>query len=186
MITIATFDIETTHLSADFGVILCAVVKDSSPSSKAVVLRGDKLNPRWKTHRSFDKHLVVKLRAELEKYDVLIAHNGLKFDLPFIRTRMAKWGLAPLKDFKIVDPVQLARNKLRMSYNSLAKLAGFLGVNSKTDVTGDMWLRAALDGDIESMDYISTHCEEDVRTLERIVDAVKGYSSAFNAWGSGR
>jgi uncharacterized protein YprB with RNaseH-like and TPR domain len=190
MITIATFDIETTHLSADFGVILCAVVKASTPPdskpTKPVILRQDELNPDWDKKRSNDRELSIALRRELEKYDVLIAHNGLKFDLPWIRTRLSKWKLAPLKDIKIVDPVQLARNKLRMSYNSLDRIAEFLGVNSKTEVTGDMWLKAALDGDRRAMNYICAHCVEDVLTLERIVDAVKSYSTAFNAWGSGR
>ncbi len=48
------------------------------------------------------------------------------------------------------------------------------------------WLRAALDGDRKAMDYIVEHCVEDVMTLERIVDAVKTYSTAFNSRGSGR
>jgi uncharacterized protein YprB with RNaseH-like and TPR domain len=190
MITIATFDIETTHLSADFGVVLCAVIKASTPPdskpTKPVVLRQDDLNADWNTCRSNDRELIRATCDELDKYDVLIAHNGLRFDLPFLRTRAAKWGLQPLKEWKIVDPVQLARNKFKFAYNSLDRIAEFLGVNSKTEVTGDMWLKAALDGDRKAMNYICKHCVEDVFTLERIVDAVKGYSSAFNAWGSGK
>ena len=130
--------------------------------------------------------MLRSLLDALNDYDVLIAHNGLKFDLPFIRTRIAKWNLPALPEKKLVDPVQLARNKLRMSYNSLDKLASFLNVNSKTDVDANAWLRAALDGDRKAMDYIIEHCIEDVLTLERIVDAVKSYSTAFNSWGSGR
>lgn len=186
MITIATFDIETTNLHADFGVILCAVIKASDKNARPVVLRGDDVNPHWKTRRSDDKELVKAIRDELDQYDVLIAHNGLKFDIPFIRTRLAKWGLKGLPDKKLVDPVQLARNKLRMSWNGLDRVAEFLRVNSKSEVTGDMWLRASLDGDRKAMNYIVKHCIEDVRTLEKIVDAVKGYSTVFNSWGSGR
>lgn len=190
MITAATFDIETSHLCADFGIVLCAVIKANTPPgmapAKPVILRGDDLNPRWKTRRSDDSDIIEAIRSHLEKYDVVVAHNGLKFDLPFIRTRIAKWRLDPLKELKIVDPVQLARNKLRMSFNSLDRLAEFLGVNSKTDVSGDLWVRAALDGDRRAMTYITTHCVQDVLTLDRIVDAVKNYSTAFNAWGSGR
>ena len=36
------------------------------------------------------------------------------------------------------------------------------------------------------MNYIGEHCIEDVNTLDSIVDMVKPYSTAFNAWGSGR
>ena len=69
-----------------------------------------------------DKPVVRSLLDALNYYDVLIAHNGLKFDLPFIRTRLAKWNLKPLPEKKLIDPVQIARNKLRMSGNSPASL----------------------------------------------------------------
>ena len=51
-----------------------------------------------------------------------------------------------------MDPVQLARNKLRMSFNSLSAIANFLGFNSKTEGKGDLWLQAALDGRTEALD----------------------------------
>ena len=73
-----------------------------------------------------------------------------------------------------------------MSGNSLDKLASFIDANSRTPVRGDAWLRAALDGCRKSMNYIVEHCIEDVNTLDSIVDMVKPYSTAFNAWGSGR
>lgn len=186
MIKIATFDIETTHLAADFGIILCAVIKAHEKSAKAIVLRADELNPDWDKRRSNDKAIVHQLRRELEQFDVLVAHNGLRFDLPFLRTRLARWNLAPLRDIKLIDPCRISRNKLRMSYNSLDKIGAFLGVNSKTPVSGELWVKAALDGDRRAMNYIVEHCVEDVETLTNIVDAVKPYSTAFDSWGSGR
>jgi len=76
--------------------------------------------------RSNDKPVVRSLLDALNDYDVLIAHNGLKCDLVFIRTRLAKWNLKPLPEKKLIDPVQIARNKLRMSGSSLDKLASFI------------------------------------------------------------
>lgn len=122
---------------------------------------------------------------ELEKYDIWIAHNGAKFDVPWLRTRLAKHGMKPLPSNKLLDPVQLARNKLKMSYNSLDKIASFLGVNTKTDVESEHWLRASLDGDRESMDYVVEHCVQDVLTLEKIVGVIKNYSTNLNTYGSG-
>lgn len=186
MIKIATFDIETTHLAADFGIILCAVIKAHEKGAKPIVLRGDQLNPQWSTRRSCDKAIAKRLAEELSAFDVLVAHNGTRFDIPFIRTRLARWSLRPLPEIKLIDPCKISRAKLRMSYNSLDKIAGFLGCNSKTDVTGEMWVRAALDGDRKAMDYIVDHCVEDVETLTGIVDAVKPYTTVFNTWGSDR
>jgi uncharacterized protein YprB with RNaseH-like and TPR domain len=183
VITICTFDLETTSLNADFGVLLCSVIKPSH--GKAVILRADQINKKWDTKRSDDSAIVKATCEELNKYDCWVAHNGARFDVPFLRTRIAKWRLPPLVDAKLIDPVQLARNKLKLSYNGLERIADFLGVNTKTTVDGQKWLEAALDGNRKAMGYIVEHCVEDVLMLEKIVDSVKHYSKTFNSWGSG-
>lgn len=179
------FDIETSHLQADFGIVLCACIK--ADGEKVITFRGDKLIPGWSKKRSDDGPLVQAVALELDKYDVWVAHNGRRFDIPFLNTRLIKAGYKPLRTPKVlIDPVELARNKLRMSYNSLEKLAQHLGCNSKTDVDPNQWLRAILDGDTKAMNYIVEHCREDVVTLEFVVDKVKELSSGYNHWGSGR
>lgn len=179
------FDIETTHLCADFGIVLCACVKPDGGDT--ITFRGDKLIPGWKSKRSNDALLVAKVAEELSKYEIWVAHNGKRFDMPFLNTRLLRAGLKPLINPKVlVDPVELARNKLRMTYNSLEKLATHLGVNSKTDVDPAMWLAATLDGDVTALDYIVDHCQQDVVVLEHVTDKLKDLSSGFNGWGSGR
>ncbi|HUD82600.1 MAG TPA: ribonuclease H-like domain-containing protein, partial [Candidatus Saccharimonadales bacterium] len=132
-----------------------------------------------------DDSLTVKaIVQELAKYDIWIAHNGAKFDVPFLRTRLLAHRLPPLNTPKLVDPVQLARNKLRLSYNSLDRIAEHLGCNSKTKVSQKRWLAATLDGDIAAMDYIVKHCVEDVRTLDQVVGRIKTYAGQLNSWGS--
>jgi len=182
-VTCCVMDIETTNLNADFGIILCGVIKPANGKPK--VFRGDKLNPNWDRKRSDDKDVVKALVEELEKYDIWIIYNGLKFDIAFIRSRLLKHGLSPLGNKKLIDPVQLARNKLKMSYNSLEKVANHLGCNSKTEIDPDMWLKAALDGDRKAMSQIVVHCIEDVLTLEKVANQLKVYSSVFNSQGSG-
>lgn len=182
-ISCCCFDLETTNLSADFGVVLCGVIKPADGTCK--VFRADKLNPKWLTTRSNDKRVVQAIVQELSQYDIWIAHNGNRFDVPFLRTRLAKWGLEALPAKKLIDPVFLARNKMKMSYNSLKSLAQFLGVDSKTEVSGDYWLQAALDGNTRAMTYIVDHCVQDVLVLEKVVKSLKAYSTTYNAWGSG-
>ena len=71
---------------------------------------------------------------------------------------MLAHGMEPLPTKKLIDPVLLARNKLRMSFNSLNQVANHLGVNSKTEVEPRQWLAAALDGSKKAMRYIVEHC----------------------------
>jgi uncharacterized protein YprB with RNaseH-like and TPR domain len=178
-------DIETFNLSADFGIIFCGVIKEEGKKPK--VFRHDHLCKTWKTRRSDDSNVTRVIAEEMSKHPIWIAHNGKRFDLPYINTRLLRNGMKPLMAPKVlVDPVELARNKLRMSYNSLDKIAALLGCNSKTEVDPDVWNKAAFDGCTKSMDYIIAHCIEDVITLEKMVDKLKELSTGFNSYGSGR
>jgi uncharacterized protein YprB with RNaseH-like and TPR domain len=165
---------------------------ESAPSSSgdgfldlARVFRADRLNRSWHKRRSDDRAVLRGIVKELEQYDIWVAHNGQRFDVPFLRTRLLAWGLPALANKKLIDPVLLARNKLRMSFNSLEQVANHLGVNSKTTVEPRQWLRAALDGDIRAMNYITEHCIQDVHVLERVIGALKAYSGTYNTYGSG-
>jgi uncharacterized protein YprB with RNaseH-like and TPR domain len=177
MIEACSFDIECTSLNADFGIVLCAVIKPSGGAPK--VFRGDQLNKKWDTKRSDDS-----AAEELAKYDILAAHNGARFDMPFLRTRMMRWGMPPMPKPKIVDPCQILRQQFKLSSNSLDRSTSFLGFNSKSPVEGNMWLQASLDGNRKAMNYIVKHCVEDVLMLEKMVREIKGYCSSFNGWGS--
>ena len=183
MISTCCFDLETSSLNANFGIVLCAVLRGSD-KKRPIVLRGDTYEA-WASNRSNDSDLVGSIADALSCYDVLVAHNGARFDIPFLRTRMARWGLPAFPNKKVVDPVQLARNKLRMSSNSLAALASLIQAGEKTVVDANMWLEASLDGNKQAMDYIVKHCIRDVEILEKVADAVKPYCSAFNTYGSG-
>ncbi len=182
MIGSACFDLECSSLQADFGIILAAVIK--TPFNKPMIFRSDKLNPKWAKARSDDSAIVSAVADELRKYDILVAHNGVDFDLPFLRTRLMIHKLPPLPDFKIVDPVKIARKNLRLSSNRLVRIASMLGVNHKKIVEGPVWMRAILDGDRKAMDQIADKCVSDVETLEAIIDYLKPYTSMFNSWGS--
>jgi uncharacterized protein YprB with RNaseH-like and TPR domain len=183
MLRQACFDLETSTLDASFGVLLCAVIKE--PGQAPLVLRADELNKNWTKGRSDDSAIVRATADALAAYDLLAAHNGKMFDLPFLRTRLARWGLPPFPDKKFLDPYLLARNKFRLRSNSLDAISDLIDANIKTRVSPQLWARAAYDGDREAMDAIVDHCVRDVEMLERVFDLVKGYSTAINTQGSG-
>lgn len=159
-----SFDLETTNLNANFGVILCACIKPFD--GKVKTFRGDAYKS-WKDRRSDDSELCRAIYKELEQYDIWIAHNGNNFDVPFLRTRLMKAGVRMVQP-KLVDPVRLSRRYLKLGYNSLEQVAGHFGIYGKTTVAGDHWMRASLDGDRKSMNYIVEHCIADVEMLEEV------------------
>jgi uncharacterized protein YprB with RNaseH-like and TPR domain len=184
MITTGIFDIETSDLSADRGIILCAVIQGND--GKPLVFRSDELNKNWyKGQRGDDSGIVKKLYKHLSEYDVLVAHNGTRFDLPFIRTRGARWGLGGLRDTKIIDPLSIAFRKFRLNHNSLGSLSDFIGsADRKHSLDWSVWMDAILNGSRVAMDEIVKHCVSDVKELNDVLNMVKPYIKVLDDRGS--
>ena len=185
-IKICVVDIETTALNAGFGRILCAVVKSYDPPGTKI-FRGDEY-PSWKAgRRSDDFEITAEIMAFLEEQDVLIAHNGVGFDLRFIRTRALAHGLPALNPMKIIDPVLSARRNLSLPSNRLEAIQMHINTSAqKTPLSPAIWARAAMDGDKEAMDLIVEHCVADVDVLEEVAWALRGYIRVIDTLGSFR
>lgn len=185
-IRVATFDIETTGLNAAFGRILCACVMTYDPQ-EIKTFRADEY-PSWKEGKRSDDHdITAELMAYLEEFDILIAHNGVKYDLPFLRTRALQYGLPPLQPMKIVDPVLSARRQLRLQSNSLDSIAKHLDAPfQKTPLEPRVWARAMMDNDKDAMDLIVEHCIADVQVLDFVAHSMRGYIKTIDSIGSFR
>lgn len=182
LLRICAFDLETTSLGADLGVILCAALKE--PGQRPTIFRIDEWSADWQAHPEDDQDLADQLARRLEEYDVWLAFNGAAFDLPFLRSRLAHWRLKPLSPRILIDPYLIVRRKLRLSSNSLAALAAYLGLGRKCPVSRAVWMRAALHADREALNQIVQHCKADVVLLERLIPYLKAYCSQLNSWGS--
>lgn len=185
MISTAVFDLETSDLCGDRGIVLCAVVQ-SSKRKKPHVIRTDVTNSGWKEGlRSDDSATVEQVSELLEDHDVLVAHNGTRFDVPFLRTRMLRWGMRPLKDMKILDPCSVGWRKFRLRSNSLQAMRDHFRISAnKTPLDMSLWMSAILDGDTDAMDSIVEHCIQDVKVLGGVMDLVKPYVRVFDDRGS--
>jgi uncharacterized protein YprB with RNaseH-like and TPR domain len=167
------FDLETSSLFANTGIILCAQIKTYG-HKEIKTIRADSF-PNWKTKKSDNKAVVMAIMAALDDYDILVAHNGQYFDKAWLNSACLKYGLKPsLRWNKFVDPVLSARRHLRMARNSLVSLIDYFDLEeSKTNLRFQNWLQASLDGDRKSMDVIVHHCKLDVITLEKVYDIMR-------------
>jgi DNA polymerase III epsilon subunit-like protein len=177
----AVFDLETTGLDANFGRLLCGVVK--TPDEVKIFRIDDK--PYKAKLPSDDSKLAAALVAELNQYTILIAHNGVRFDRPFLNTRAMDYGQKMLNPRGlIIDPVKLARASLRLSSNSLKTITEFLCTTQKSAVAGPIWARAAMDRDRESIDYIVDHCVADVEALYEVAEKMQDLIPKISSWGA--
>ena len=187
------FDLETTNFAPDWGIILCGSYMEYPNGEVKTVSIGDK-RYRGRT-LSDDSRVVGELIKVLADASLICAHNGAKFDRPFINARALHWGidiLDPRGTF--IDPVWLARKHFSLKYNSLDNLASFLGCkNKKTVVDGPTWVAAGIDRNAEAMAYVVEHCEKDVLVLRDLLGFLENAKvmpskimKLFDSWGSAR
>lgn len=73
------------------------------------------------------------MMALLDAADIVVTHNGKKFDIPVIRSRAVELGLPPFSPIKQVDTCQVAKNLFNFEMNSLAYIAKYLNVAEKDE-----------------------------------------------------
>jgi DNA polymerase elongation subunit (family B) len=118
--------------------------------------------------RTNDRQLVKSLRDLIDEADVVIAHNGDKFDLPKARARWAVHGIDPPSPVKSVDTLKVARRYFMFNSNSLGDLGETLGLGSKGETGGfDTWLDC-MAGDPKAWARMIRYCGKDVDLLEAV------------------
>jgi uncharacterized protein YprB with RNaseH-like and TPR domain len=157
---VAFFDIESSHLKADFGVMLCACVK---PLDEDVITLDGRRG-------SNDKELCLRLKEELEKYDILVSYYGLGFDVLFLNSRLLHYGLEPLKMKYHIDMYGVVRKFAALHSRRLESVSKFLGIKGKGSIEPELWVKAAYDGDKDALAKIKQHCKEDVEVLESLYE----------------
>lgn len=182
----AVFDIETFALDRAWGVVMagCVLVHgDGAPKFYEFDLTQ---YDSWPNSRSDDSRLVADLMHVLEGCSILYAHNGNKFDIPYLNAAALKFGMPPLVR-KLVDPVQIARNKLRIGNNSLAAIGKFLNIDEeKFNISFEVWKKALLDNDTDSWSLLRTRCRSDVVILNEVSRRIAPFVGMIDFRGSFR
>ena len=123
------------------------------------------------TQHQSEKQLVKKLLNVLDAADIVVAHNGAKFDLPTIQGRALVLGLKPPSPYKIVDTLLVARYEFNFPANSLEHLAILLGVEKKgghAKFPGfELW-QECMRNNPEAWEEMRVYNKQDVSTLEHV------------------
>lgn len=175
----AVLDIETSNLNADYGFIICAVVKPYE-MGEPQVFRIDNYSI-WKNQKFNDKYLIRDLTEYLEDYDGIITYNGKRFDIPFIRSRILFWRERHIKRLFHIDVLDIVRYRLKIHNAKLNSLIEFLNSNEEINVEkieekvalNNTYYMRAITGDKKGLNYLVEHCIKDVIALEQCYDFLK-------------
>ena len=123
-----------------------------------------------------DKALVTELYHILEKADIVIAHNGNKFDIPYSKGRFLLNGLPPPKQWSQYDTRSAAKRHFGFTSNKLNDIAQLLGLGTKLPVGYEVW-KGCKAGDPKAWRTMKAYNAHDTRLLEQVY-------LAFRAWDS--
>lgn len=115
-----------------------------------------------------DSRIIYKLYDLYEDADAIVMHNGKKFDHKVIQTRGTYFGYGRLPTVKILDTLEIAKQKLRLPSNKLDSIGNYFNLGRKIDTGGiELWKKVQ-QGDKQAMQDMVTYCQQDVNLLKSV------------------
>ena len=131
-----------------------------------------------------DKELVKKLRDVLSSASIIVHHNGDKFDLKKINTRLIYHRLEPLGKVTAVDTLKEVKKVANFTSNRLDYLSKILTGQGKMHVGYELWLRV-MRGEKKAIKEMLEYNKVDVIRLEEIYEILKPYMKSHPHMGPG-
>lgn len=127
-------------------------------------IMSDVLTPEEARNKD-DKRIILSLWHWMNVADVVIAHNGKKFDIPYFNTRCVRNKIAPPSPYQVIDTYEVAKKRFRSASNKLDYLASLNKGEGKLPTDFGLWIRC-MEGDQESLLYMQKYNKVDVVLLE--------------------
>lgn len=118
-----------------------------------------------------DDLLLESLWELLDEADIVVAHNGDRFDIPKINARFILNGFMPPSPYKTIDTVKVAKRSFAFTSNKLAYLTDKLTEDKKLDHAKfagmELW-NECMKGNMEAWDEMEAYNKMDVISLEEL------------------
>jgi len=168
---IISFDLETTpslgYVWGKYEQNVLAFVNEWELLSFCVKYLGGKTYFYGRDELS-EKELVKRLHDYMEEADILIAHNGDKFDIKKANAKFLEFGLTPPSPYKTIDTLKVARRYFALTSNKLGDLGAKLGLGNKVQTGGFSLWQGCIKNDPKSWALMAKYNRQDVVLLEKI------------------
>lgn len=114
-----------------------------------------------------EKKILAKIRELLDEADVVSWHNGNKFDLKKIRTRIEFYKLGTFSGFKSIDTLLHCRRLFGLNSNKLDDVGEYFGFGRKKGSYANLW-EDCLNGDKKAWKSMIAYNKQDVLLLEKL------------------
>ncbi len=127
-----------------------------------------------------DKFMIEQFIEVLNDADLIVSHNGDKFDLPWIKTRALYHNLPMLVNYKQFDTLKVAKRKFNFNSNRLDYISEFLGFGNKIKTEMALWDKIILNKCPVAMKKMIEYCDMDVELLDKVYDKLMYWENPMN------
>lgn len=124
-------------------------------------------NLKWDEDQC-DKFLLEQFIPVLNEADLIVAHNGDRYDLKFIKTRAIKHELPMLLNYPQFDTLKVAKKKFMFNSNKLDYISEYLGFENKIKTSMKLWDDIILYQCPKAMEEMLKYCDMDVILLSKV------------------
>lgn len=121
-----------------------------------------------------DRELCIQLREVLESADIIVHHNGDKFDVKKFNSRLIYHKLPPLPPLVTVDTLKHIKKIATFSSHRLDFLGQHLGLGKKIVNAPNLWV-GATEGYLPDVRKMVKYCKQDVALLESLYLYLRPY-----------
>lgn len=114
-----------------------------------------------------DKRIVTSMWKMFDDADIIIAHNGDKFDIRKMNARYVLNHLLPPAPYETIDTLKISRKYFAFSSNKLDYLGKLITRRGKIETNFKLWIDC-MSGDSESLNKMFVYNKEDVNLLEDV------------------
>ncbi len=190
---ILAFDIETAPIKAhvwglwDQNVGLNQIDRDWFILSYAAkFLDEDKthyIDQRHSNPIEDDRMLIEGIHHLISSADILLTHNGDKFDIKKLNARFIYYGLDPIAPKQSIDTLKIAKRLFSFTSNKLEYIAKFLGCAEKSKhsefVGFSMWSECLM-GNHKAFEEMEKYNIQDVDTLIEVYNKLIRYDASIS------
>lgn len=118
--------------------------------------------------RRSEKKLIEKLHRLYNEADIIVCHNGNKFDIKKSNAKFLEYGMIPPTPHQKIDTLLEARKHFALTSNKLNDIAILLGIGEKVKHPGfEMW-EGCMNGDQKWWSLMKKYNKQDVLLLEKV------------------
>lgn len=126
-----------------------------------------------------DTPLLETLWQLFDEADIVIGHNGNRFDIPKVQARFLLEGYGPTSPFDGIDTLSIVKRHFKLTSNRLGDVGEALGLGGKTPHTGwEMWDACLKQPTGRHWELMEKYNKQDITLLRELYLKVRSWATS--------